>query len=164
MISQMKYNAFCKEFPFLHHVALDGVCDSIKVKRMTPDFLNSTPRIDGGTGSLVSIEDGEYITIVTPSGVQVNAVKQSESWIHNEAYTDNESWQGESILDALYRLQAEDCTFIVKVSGGYNINDHCSRDNWQATIYKPAKDITIGELIAQAVARAEAQVKAEAAF
>lgn len=168
-MNPMKFDAFLAEFPFLNEVfTAHGLeaqdCDGLTVKRLTPELLNSIPCVGGATGSLVGIEDGEYIAIVTPETVMVDVVRQSVDWIHNEAYTDNESWTGESVLEAIYRMQAENLTHVVVVESGYNVVNHYSQNDWEATIYKPSKEFTVRDLIAQAVEKAQAQVKAESEF
>jgi hypothetical protein len=139
-------------------------CDGITVKRLTPELLNTVPQVYGATGSLVGIEDAQYVALVTAGGLLLNAVRQSQSWTHNEAHTDNESWAGESVLEAIYRHQEESLTLIIWLEDGYNIVDHHSRAGWRITVYKPSKEFAVSDLIAQAVIRARAEVKAEAAF
>jgi hypothetical protein len=169
----MKFNAFMKEFPFLIECtkwndtqgnSLD--CDSIKIANITSDLLAHSPRYKGATGSLVGIDNGERFDFVLSDGQIIkNAVASGGSVIHNEAHTDNEYYDGETVLEGIDKHQVAKClAFIVKISYGYNIRDHHSLNNYSIIIYKPAKNFALIDIIAAANEKALADVRAEADF
>jgi hypothetical protein len=166
-MNRFKYEAFLDEFPFLESLALGcAICKKISVKRVTRELLQKVPHYSGATGSLVGIDDSEVVHFILNDGTIIrDAVAQSGDVVHNEAHTDNEYWEGETILEALYRQEVSPMlAYIVIVHSGYIIQDHRSQPDWCATIYKPARDIDLGDLITQERDSALQQVKAEANF
>jgi len=179
-INLFRAKALAKEFPWLEawarkekgpsFLSLNFIhCDGIKVKRIDESLLSLIPSFDGATGSLVGISDGEVVRFIYEANGEIqisDPVKDQGSCVHNEAYRDDECWAGETVLEALERLQIPPSSIIaiVKYDYGYKIVDHHSKPNWRLTIYKPAKDLDLGELIEKEREKALAQVKAEADF
>lgn len=171
MLSKIKFDAYIQEFPALaevfekmHRDQRD--CDGIAIKRADSYLMGYVPQYDGATGSRVGIDDGERIAFVMADGSVIrDAVRASGYCVHNEAHTDNESWAGETVLDAIYRNGVADTlALIISVRYGYNIRDHYSEPNWSAKVFKPSKGFTYRELVDAAAHMAQAQVKAEAEF
>lgn len=163
-----KFNAFVKEFPFLAEIArgdsLD--CDSIKVKRITKELLNSTPEYHSAVGSLVGIDDEQVVAFVLGDGTVIeNAVKRTGRHHSNYAHDDGFYRRGETVLEAIHRENlADKLAYVVVVESGYAIVNHHSEADWRMTIYKPAKDVSAQDLIEQSKKSALDQVKAESEF
>jgi len=168
-MNRFKYDAFLREFPFLEDI-FDGFqcsdCDSIGIERIDSNLLNYVPSEKLATGSLVGIRDIERVDFVLRSwDVVICAVRPSGSAVHNEAHCDNESWSGESVLEAIYRRGLDqEIEYIIKVESGYKVRDHHSLANWCATIYKPASGDLISDLLAEARDAAAAEVAAALEF
>ena len=167
-MNSFRFNTFLEEFSFLAETLKGkkwGDCDSITIKRATKELLNQVPRYKGATGSLVSIDIGERIDFVFGETVLRDTVKSSGFITHNEAYQDDESWEGETILEGIYRRGvAEKLQYIVSFQYGYNVQNHRSLSNFNITIYKPNREFTWSEVIEEAEARAKNEVLAEAEF
>ena len=173
-MNRMKFNAYLKEFPFLEQcntrwedLAGDPInCDAIKVARISQELLDYTPRYDGATGALVSIDNGERFDFILRDGRVIrDAVRASGDVVHNEAHTDDESYDGETLLEAIDRKGViGTLKYVVKMSYGYNIRDHHSQGNYTMTVYKEAKDFSLADAIAAANEDALAQVRGEANF
>lgn len=174
MLSRIKFDAYVEEFGFLAEIIAvarwGGLqpkdCDSIVIKRADANLMAHVPSYDGATGSKVGIDNDEKIALVLNDGSALfDAVKSGGYCVHNEVHSDNESWSGETVLAAIYRHSvAETLAYIVSIERGYVIRDHHSENNWRVTVYKPAKDFTYSDVVAEAVASAVASVKAEAEF
>ena len=170
-ISKMKFDAYVEQFPVLAEVFAElrvkaEDCDRIEVARADANLMSHTPQYSGATGSLVGVDDGESIAFVLEDGSIIrDAVKTAGYCRHNEAHTDDESWSGETVLDAIYRHSVADTlTLIVSVRYGYNIRDHYSERDWQAAVYKAPKGFTYRDVVDEARAKALAEVRAEAEF
>jgi len=168
-MNRFKFEAFLQEFPFLKEIIGKkdaNQIDRISVSRFDKDLLEKTPHYEGATGSLVGINEGQEIYFVlTNGGIIMNAVRNEGSCIHNEAYQDNESWDGETVLEAIDRHNVGDrLAYIVWENYGYEIRDHYSEGGLDFTVYKPAKGISIQQIIEEKKASASEQVKAEAEF
>ena len=185
-MNRMKFNACLKEFPFLKELVdqqRDPInCDGIKVARISQDLISQTPHYEGATGSLVGIDNGERFDFVLRNGQIIkDAVRASGDVVHNEAHTENENYDGETILEAIDRAGVVDTLeYIIKMEYGYNIRDHHSQGNYRMTVYKEAKvlvwlklqndrvqrgqSFSLAEAIAAANEEALSQVKAEATF
>lgn len=168
-MNRFKFNRYLQEFPFVSGVstrALNALdCDSFAVKRITKELLDKTPKYDGATGSLVGIDDGEEIFFVV-NGTLAGPVQTDGSVIHNEAHSDNENWDGETVLEAIDRLKIapDTITHIVSFEYGYEVLDHYSQGNYRLTIYKAPVGFTIADYVKEAIEKADNEVKAECAF
>ncbi len=164
--------------------------EGIKVKRIITDFLNRTPQQSQVTGSLVGIDEGEEILLFTKQGNLIGAVKPDFDFRSNYAHEDGYFRDGETVLEAISNVKLPPIDFddvfpepseeyvelatrtqlkpvvhfIVSIRFGRNIVDHHSQPDWSATIYKPAKDVDIEDLISQAQEKALAEVQAETNF
>ncbi|MHA1216264.1 MAG: hypothetical protein ACTSPX_02920 [Candidatus Thorarchaeota archaeon] len=168
-MDRFKYQAFLEEFPFLTEIIGEGDpldCEGITVKRIDNELLKKVPRRSIATGSCVGIDDREVVSfILADSTILENAVRDGGSAIHNEAHTDNEYWDGETILEAIDRHNVGDnLSYIVVVREGYNVRDHYSEPSWCCTVYKPGRNINLAEVIAEEKAKALEMVRAEANF
>lgn len=178
-MNKFKFDAFLLEFPALDKALinlsasltgepnLDGdalLCEGIKIKRMTAELLGRTPLTNEHEGSCVGIDEGDAVWLVSRSG-QLHAVTGAHSFQSNRAHTDGYKEPGETLLEAVSRYGLEtSLAQIVWVEFGLTTVDHYSQDDWCAVIYKPAKDVDVNELVAQARSKALAQVKAEGTF
>jgi len=176
-----RFLAFLREFPWLTKWAEEEFCSSerdlfdprycegIHIKRIDENLLNLTPNFYGVTGSLVSIGNGQSVRFVyvdEAGETRISSlVKDSGTYKHNEAYRDDESWKGETILEGLQRegISPSSLVAVVWRDYGYNIRDHHSGPEWTLTIYKPSKSLDIAELMKREEEKALAEVKAEKA-
>ena len=167
-MNRFKFLALAEEFEFLNDLVNEDELeslDAVQVKRFDENLLKFVPTWDEVDGSLVAIDQGEKVHFVCGEGMLYNEVKRSHDFSSNYAHTDPYTKEGESILEAIYRLRIEDdLMFIVVEEYGYNIVDHHSQDNRRFTIYKPAKNLKIGDLITSEIKKAEAKVDAEVNF
>jgi len=168
-VNKFKFDAFLKEFPFLKELVKDKdpvEIDGIWVKRMDENLFNRTPSYEGATGSLVGINQGEQVHFVLLDGTLLkNAVKDEGSCTHNEAYQDDESWEGETILQAIEKHNlGEKVAYIVWENYGYEIQDHYSTGGLNLTIHKPPKEKKVWDYLEVARKKAIEQVKAESDF
>lgn len=167
-MNRFKFQAFYEEFPFLTECNQKGPhhCDGIEIKRATLTLMSYVPAYSGATGSLVSIDYGERFDFILSDGsVIIDAVKDGGHCRHNEAHTDDESWSGETILEAIDRHKvANTLSFIVKTEYGYRIRDHRSGPEYGIAIFKPSREFTWGKLTKDAKQKALTEVQAEAKF
>lgn len=166
-MNRFKYHAYIKEFPFMEEICsgYHQDCDGILVKKMTPEIFGLVPEFYSWSGSLVEIAKGECVSFVTESEIIKDAVAQKSECGSNYAYSETQHEPGETVLEAIDRLAiGMTVKFIVVVEFGYDTVDHYSTDNWRATIYKPAKGISILALIEAAKDAATHEVRAESNF
>ncbi len=176
-MNRFKYQAMCNEFPWLQQAIgtqrhdnaqarnlID--LDSVEIKRITVEVLDKKPSDNDYIGSLVGIHEWDEVVFVLDDGtVMRDAVKRGAYWKSNYAHEGNRTSDGEDMLEAIARLDvANTLAYIVWACGGYNAENHYSAGNWRATIYKPAKDFTLAEVITAVEAKALEQVKTEATF
>lgn len=164
-MKRFKYQAYLDEFPALADICAEregAYCESIKIRRMTPELLVTIPHITEHTGSLVDIYEGDEAWLVSNEGVK--GVDPEYHFNSNYAHTSPRYDPGESILEACDRHTTEP-ELIFWIEFGLGAVDHRSTKYWKATVYKPSKDgETIEEMIAEARAKAIELVKAETAF
>lgn len=158
--------AFVEKYSFLKELfnnrdAVD--IDSVKIERIDEDLLSRVPSYSGATGSLVGIDDSEAVHFVLADGTVIkNAVKSAGSCIHNEAHSDDESWGGETILEAIEgRDMGDAVAYIVRECSGYVIRDHYSVGGYSIVIYKPSEGKSIADYLAEAQQRAKEDVATE---
>lgn len=168
-MNRFKFEAFLKEFPFLKELVGDTdptKIDGISVKRMDENLFSRTPFYEGATGSLVGIAQGEQVHFVlTDSILMKDAVKNGGACTHNEAYQDDESWKGETILEAIEKHNlGEKLAYIVWEKYGYEIQDHYSVGGLNFTIHKPPKGKTVLEYLEAARKKAIEEIKAGSDF
>ncbi len=174
-MNRFKYQAFLTEFPTLGEILHDWKnndvrpahdCTSIIVQRITPKLLSATPEFNSHVGSLVDIARREAVSFVLADGkVLYDCVRTQGTHGSNYAHEDTYSQEGETILEAIHRLQvASQLTLIVIVKSGFTVVDHCSTNDFDVTIYKPAKEVNIQSIIHEAEQAAIQQVRAEANF
>ena len=166
-MNRFKYQTYLQEFPFLQDLIGDEIPDSVCVKRADENLLRVTPQYYYHDGSLGVTEMDERVHFVLADGsILYDAVNQSGHTSSNYAHTRNQTWEGETVLEAIDRHGvAESLAFIV-VEKHYL--DDWSRQEYTKehtfTVYKASKNATFVAEIAKARARALAEVRAEADF
>jgi Fe-S-cluster formation regulator IscX/YfhJ len=163
-----KFQALCREFPFLAEIVTneEEVTEAeVRIARIDGNLLTFTPRYRGATGDRVGICDEQNIHFILKDGTFVRyAVLQDIEITHNEAYQDDESRCGETVLDAIERLGLEDnLALIVSEAKGYVIRDHYSVGGCRVVVFKPTKKCPLSKTLAEARARAQELVAAEIA-
>jgi len=170
-MNRFKLQGYVKEFPFLEKIN-DAILneestkiDFIKISKVDENLLNKTPSYEGTTGSMVGIDTGEKIYFVLEDGMLYDAVTTKGYIRHNEAYEEDECWEGETILEAIDSNQIADCVkYIIVENYGYKIENHYSEGGLSFTIYKVAKNETIKEIIEEIKQKELDLIKAEANF
>ena len=170
-MNRFKREAFVKEFPFLNELGqkLDycdlDYCEEISVGRVDTALLNSIPKQSQAVGSLVGVDSGDQVFLLAKDGGLIGKVAPDWKYYSNYAHEDGDSGKGESVLEAIYRLDcAESLRYVVWIRYGYHIRNHYSGPQWQVKIYKPAKSDILTSLLAQAQQIASDQVEAECNF
>lgn len=171
-MNRFKVEGYVKEFPFLKEISkkIKGEeytdIDFIKIARIDENLLNKVPYYSGATGSCVGIDEGEGIYFVLSDGKIIsNAVKQSGDITHNEAHADNEYWEGETILEAIYRHNITDnLKYIIVKHYGYIIRNHYTEGGLSFIIYKIGKNEMIQDFINTIKEKEFAKIQAEANF
>lgn len=164
-MSKFQIRAFFTQFPFLTSGDEPLVRDTEKVEvvavsRIDKDFLGKEPKYDGATGSLVGIHDSERIYLFDRDGNLLIEVKQGGYCHHNEAHTDNEEWQGETVGEALLRTDPAQVHYAVVVHTGYEIRDHHSVGGYSVTVYKPPQGFSLPDWVEEQTRRASEQIAA----
>ena len=165
IMNRFKVQAFFEQFSFLTEGEepivrnIEEVEEAV-VSRIDKDFLDKEPQYNGATGSLVGIDDDEHIYLFDCNGNLLIEVKQGGQCTHNEAYTDDEDWDGETVGESLLRTDPERVHYAVVVHTGYKIRDHHSVGGYSVTVYKPPKGFTLPEWVEEQKQRATAHVKA----
>ncbi|MBI4120375.1 MAG: hypothetical protein HY454_02815 [Parcubacteria group bacterium] len=164
-MNKFKVQAFFAEFPFL--MTGDGPIvrnpeevEEVAVSRIDKDFLGKEPQYDGASGSMVGIDDSERIYLFDQDGNLLVEVEQGGCCYHNEAYTEDESWDGETVGEALLRTDPAQVHYAVVVCTGYEIRDHYSVGGYSVTVCKPPKGFTLPEWVEEQKRRASEQIAA----
>ncbi len=160
--------AFALEFPFLfkgeNSLVDQAAVERMSVSRIDTDFLSCVPAREGVIGSQVDIDDSERIFLFDGDGNQLTEVKQQVDIRHNEKRWDGEYCDGESVGEALLRLDDPDTVkFAVKVHTGYTTESHLSVGGYSVTLYKAPKGFTLRSWVEEQIARAQVLVKAQVA-
>lgn len=167
-MNRFKIHAFFTQFPFLTSGDETLVRDIervevVAISRIDKDFLGKEPKYDGATGSLVDVDDSERIYLFDRDGNLLIEVKQGGYCYHNEAHTDDESWDGETVGEALLRTDPVRVYYAVVVRTGYEIRDCRSVGGYSVTAYKPPKGFILPEWVEEQKRRASAQIAATVA-
>mgnify|MGYP000197216872 CR=1 FL=1 len=166
-MNRFKLQAYCKEFPFLQDLIGDEIPDSVRVKRADENLLKVVPRYSCHDGSMGITELSEKVHFILDDGTFIkDAVNQSGHTSSNYAHSRTKEWEGEAVLEAIYRHGVADKLQYIVVEQYY-------LDDWEGdeyereyafTIYKTPKGISFGAEIEKAMAQALAEVRAEADF
>jgi hypothetical protein len=163
-MNRFKVHAFFAEFPFLvtgDSVVRDvGRVEEVAVSRISKEFLDKEPKYKGVTGSLVDIGDNEQVFLLDKSGNTLATVKQGYDVTHNEAHMDDELSAGETVGEALLRIDPAQVHYAVVVHTGYEIQDHHSVGGYSVTLHKAPKGFTLKGWVEEQKRRARAQVEA----
>lgn len=168
-MNKFKFEAYLQEFPFLREILGDqtaGSVSSLAVKRADENLLARTPEERSWNGSLGATDNWERVTFVLPDRVLKGAVAPAGESGSNYAHSTARRWKGETVLEALSRLEnPDDVQYIVWEDRDYSDWSGSDLvDNYSVVVYKPPKGVTFGELITKARAQALAEVRAEADF
>lgn len=138
--------------------------EEASVSRIDADFLARTPKYDGATGSLVGIDDQERILLCDRYGFVLTEVKSSGYCRHNEAHWDDEEWNGETVGEALLRLENPNAVhFAVLIHTGYELRNHHSVGGYRVVVYKSPKDLSLKEWVEEQQRRASDKLHAQIA-
>lgn len=166
-MNRFKRKAFEQEFPFLSAILADHgreeKLQSIRVSRIDENLLKSTPSVYRWGGSLVDINKVESVHFILSTGkILFDAVRSDREIGSNYAHTETVRVEGESVLEAIDRLEVTDLSHIVWVRSGFRVENHHSTRHWEITVFKEAKSLKIEAALEAARAEALEQVRAEA--
>ena len=166
-MNRFKLQAYCNEFPFLQDLIGDEIPDSVRIKRADENLLKVVPRYSCHDGSMGITKMDERVHFIFNDGTIIkNAVEQKGHTSSNYAHSQERSWDGETVLEAIDRHGvAETLQYIIIEH--YYLNDwegcHYEKEH-KFTIYKTPKGTSFGAEIEKARAQALAEVRAEADF
>jgi hypothetical protein len=166
-MNRFKLQAYMKEFPFLQDLIGDEIPDSVRIKRADENLLKVVPLYHCHDGSMGITELSENVHFIFKDGTFIkNAVEQKGHTFSSYAHSQERSWDGETVLEAIDRHGvAESLAFIVVEK--YYLDDwsgqECTKE-YSFTIYKTPKNTTFGAEIEKVRAQALAEVRAEADF
>lgn len=166
-MNRFKLQAYMQEFPFLKDIIGDINPDSVRVKRADENLLKVIPEYYCHNGSMGITEMDEKVYFVLKDGTFIkDAVKQKGHTSSNYAHTQEQFWEGETVLEAIDRHGvAESLAFIVVEK--YYLDDWSGGEyekEYSFTVYKTPKNTTFGAEIEKARAQALAEVRVEADF
>ena len=163
-MNRFKLEAFMKEFPFLRELDL-GRDPEIRVERLDPRWLRERAEERNEETTSVSYREVDKVYLVV--------VGRAIELLEIVPVGSREQREGETLLEALIRLgEREKVEYLVwnhyifdhveEYQGGQLVSLPTRRNEW--IILKPKRMKTIAQQITEAKAKAEAEVKREAAF
>jgi len=173
-MNRFKKQAFFKEFPFLGSLkgfdteTLSGEeLDSLKVSRFDEETLERVPSSYYWDGSLGVTDNWQRVDLVLKDGSVIHDAVQTQGKSgSNYAYTQTQTWEGETILEAIDRHGvADSLAYVVLLA--HELNDwEGSRyvHSHKVTVFKPARGVSVNALIDAARSRALREVQAECNF
>jgi len=157
-MDKLKFDALCKEFPFIEETVIRNdaggnrykieYLDFIRVEPATPLILGKMPRKylwPNAKDARTNILQWEQIHFVLDNNkVLRNVVRQQ--------YTcEGTAIPGKTVLQTIEDIRLEwILRYIVLTEGGYNIFWNRSMPNFKATIYRPKKGVTYSKLMYEA--------------
>jgi len=144
--------------------------DSIVVKRIDENFLNSFPSCYSWDGSAGATEEWTKLYAVMDyagdCGIKEIAIDCKGISGSNYAYSPRHEYDGETYLESLARVEnIDDYSYFIRYFRRYSDwSGQESEDTRELTILKLPKKKTITEIMKEAVKRAEEEVKTEIDF
>ena len=169
-MNRFKLEAFKKEFPFLQGI-LQGEPNRIFIKRADHNLLKSVPEYYYFDGSMGETKIKETVSFVTKGKILRNVVQTSYERGSNYANSQTISEEGESVLEAIYRMQLEEeldpneIQYIVwerEYLSNWSGSEY--EDNYTVYIYKPPKETTYVDIIKETEEKALLEVQIDASF
>jgi len=144
--------------------------DSIIVKRLDENFLNSFPSCyswDGSAGE--SYENTRLFGVADYKGVEcgIKEIKISCKGVagSNYAYSSRYEYEGETYLESLSKTDVDDFSYFIRYFRRYSDwSGQESEDIREITILKPPKRKKISEIIKEAEKKAMEEVRQETNF
>jgi hypothetical protein len=166
-MNRFKLQAYVQEFPFLREIVGDAIPDSVRVKRADKNLLKVVPEYYYHDGSLGESKLSEKVHFVLQDGsILRDAVEQGGKKTSNYAYSQEQYWEGETVLEAIDRHGVADKLQYIVVEY-YYLDDWSGQEytkEYSFTVYKPPKETSFGAEIEKARACALAEVRAEEDF
>lgn len=169
-MNRFKLEAFKKEFPFLKDI-LQGEPNRIFIKRADHNLLKSVPEYYYFDGSMGETKIKETVSFVLKGKILQNVVQTSYERGSNYANSQHITEEGESILEAIYRMQLEEeldpdeIQYIVwerEYLSDWQGSEY--EDNYTVYIYKPPRKVTYIDIIRESEEKALLEVQIEANF
>jgi hypothetical protein len=166
-MNRFKLQAYVQEFQFLMEIVGDEIPDSVRVKRADENLLKVVPECYYHDGSMgVSKMDERVHFVLADGSILHDAVEQGGKKTSNYAYSQEQSWEGETVLEAIDRHGVADQLQYI-VQDVFDLDDWEGQEyhrSWEIVIYKAPKGTSFGAEIEKARAQALAEVRAEADF
>lgn len=141
--------------------------DFIRVRRADENLLTFCPSEYYWDGSLVEQERWQKVHFVLQDGTIIfDAVLKDGHSGSNYSGVEEKRWEGESILEALSKLDDPDSVAYIAIENydySWSRGDE-ERREYHIEIYKPPKGVKYSDLIEKAREKARAEVKTEADF
>ena len=157
-MNKFKLEAFKREFPFLRELDL-GRDPEIRIERLDVRWLGRRAENRSRETDSVSYSEVDEVYLVIEGG----CIKLEIARIGSRS-----AWDGESLLEALSRWADGDINSVAFVIWNRWFYDHTepSEARWsnEWTILKLERGVTLAQRIAEAEAKAEAEVRREVAF
>lgn len=133
-MNRFKLEAFKQEFPFLNEI-LEGEPTDIKIKRADENLLKATPEEYYWDGSKGYTRSKESVHFVLEDGtILKDIVEPSYESGSNYAHSQTRRHEGETILEAIYRLQRGNNLVPDAIRYIVWIKDHVS--DWDGSEYE----------------------------
>lgn len=159
-----KNEAFLKEFPFIEGL-IDNSTD-ITVSRVDKDLLKKSFQNRSWDGSLGNDYDNYTVLFFSKDGKQLGSPSIGEYSGSNYSHSQTVDKDGESIIEAIYRLNIQnELHYIVVCNEGKSDWEGSEYREWdKLTIYKPPKNFTINNFIKELQQEAQREVLKETDF
>jgi hypothetical protein len=170
-MNRFKVKSFLKEFPFINELLPEDFdpfnLNSITIKRVDENLLLKFPTKGDWDGCMGSSDEYENVSFVLEGGTIVkDCVAQKGQSGSNYAHSTTYYYDGESILDAIDRVENPDeIQYIVIFKHDYsNWEGSPYRNDNYIIIYKVPRDKKFSEYLTEAQAKANAEVSSESNF
>lgn len=135
------------------------VVETMQIRQMTPELMATVPKYNGATGNLVDLRDDDAIFLLRADMSVIGEVKQEVYIHHNEAHSDATRENGESVGEAIVRLNCvTDVAYILRRHSGFVVENHYSVGGYEATLYKLPNGWSVTEWIKTQLVRADKQL------
>jgi hypothetical protein len=163
-VNKFQIEAVLREFPFLtagDQLPVDQErIEEITVSRVTNDLLEIVPFLERIETALVDIRESKRIFLLDSAGKVLTEVRNARHEKSTLGRHVEESKPGETVGEALLRVNADEVVFVIVVHTGHRIESNRSQGGYTVTVYKPPRGFTLKEWLDERYRRAEALVKA----
>lgn len=155
-----------KEFPFLHKINVvdekDPAYLDIRVRRWTPELVAIVPDRSGHRSTSVGNRTDADLFFAIEQDGGLYELETSGYWTDGRQTEPDRHYHARTILEQIADA-VDTLAFLVRVE--YGVCDWQETDPiTYVTIYKPAKDMSLAELVSKAREKAQRELESEMAF